>query len=248
VEVDGAIDGDLVALGGNVILGANARINGDIVALGGRMRKAEGAQTGKVVTGLNLKDSGTWGDLRLPFFSLGAGREAGFDIAGVVMSLTSAVILALLGMAIVTFWPTQTARVGETIVTAPVPSLGVGCLIFPLAASVAIFVLITICLAPLMPVVVLLVVAGSLFGWVALGTLWGRRLTRWMGVHRATPLAAAGVGVFVLSVVAAALGAIPCLGFIVTLGAASIGLGAVALSRFGTTSHRRRQPVVDIDG
>jgi hypothetical protein len=109
---------------------------------------------------------------------------------------------------------------------------------FPLAASVAIFVLITICLAPLMPVVVLLVVAASLFGWVALGTLWGRRLMWWMGMRRVPPLAAAGVGVFALSVMAAAVGAIPCLGVIVTLGATSIGLGAVALSRFGTTRHR----------
>jgi hypothetical protein len=47
-------------------------------------------------------------------------------------------------------------------------------------------------------------------------------------------VALAGVGVFVLSVISAVLGQIPCLGFLLVLLAGSTGLGAVALSRFGT--------------
>jgi hypothetical protein len=242
VEIDGTVEGDVVALLGDVNLEAGARVDGDVIALGGRVWKAEGAQTGKVVEGLAIQIPQLWQGLRPPLFGLND-----WDIWTALTTLVSALIMAGLGMAIVTFWPTQTAQVAETIASAPLPSLGVGCLLYPLAGSLAVFVLLTICLAPFVPVVVLLVVAASLLGWVALGILGGRWLARGLGWRRATPLAAAGVGVFALSIAAAVAGAVPCLGSILVLGAASIGLGAVALSRFGTSPHgsRAAEPSVE---
>jgi amino acid permease len=53
-------------------------------------------------------------------------------------------------------------------------------------------------------------------------------------------LALTGTGVFFITLVAALVGVIPCLGALLVFGAACTGLGAVALSRFGTTSYRRR--------
>jgi cytoskeletal protein CcmA (bactofilin family) len=229
VEIDGAVAGDVVALLGDVNLEAGARVDGDVIALGGRVQKAEGAQTGNVVEGVG------WQGLRPSLFGL---RD--WDIWTVLTMLMGALIMAGLGLAIVTFWPTQTAQVAETIATAPLPSLGVGCLLYPLAGSLAVFILVTICLAPFVPVVVLLVVAASLLGWVALGMLGGRWLARGMGWRRATPLAVAGVGVFALSITAAIIGAVPCLGSMAVLATASVGLGAVALSRFGTSPYRGR--------
>ncbi len=236
VEIDGTVEGELVALAGDIDLGPHANITGDIVALGGRVRQAEGAQTGKIVRGPAIRNVGFWQGLSFRSSSL-RGESVAFSLA---VTLVVAVILALVGMAIVTFWPTQTAQVAETVLYAPLPSLGVGCLLYPLAASLTVFVLITICLSPLAPVVVLSVVAASLFGWVALGTLGGRWLTRSTGWRTATPLAVTGVGVFFITFVTAFIGAIPCLGGLLTLSAASIGLGAATLSRFGTSSYRRR--------
>ena len=146
-------------------------------------------------------------------------------------------LLALLGMFIVAVWPGQTNEVGRTIVSAPVPSTGLGCLIYPLAASLAFFLLITICLMPFVPVVVLLVIAAVLFGWIALGSLFGRWLVRTLGWHTASPVAATGVGVFALSILGAIIGAVPCLGSLLVLFVSSAGLGAVVLSRFGTTPY-----------
>jgi hypothetical protein len=131
-------------------------------------------------------------------------------------------------------WPTQTNEVGRTIVNSPLPSLGIGCLIYPLAALFSLIILITICLAIFVPVVVLLVVAASLFGWIALGVLLGRWLASVTGWRSATPLALSGLGVFMLTILAAIVGEVPCLGTLLVIGAASIGLGAVTLSRFGT--------------
>lgn len=243
VEVDGIVERDLVALGGDVTLGAHAHIRGDTVALGGHVQRSEGAQTGDIIHGLPIRSFRFWRALRLPFsVPLDGSLRPASVVWGSVTAVGIAVSIALLSVAIVHFWPAQTVQVAETILTAPLPSLGVGCLLYPLAASLVFFILITICLAPVVPAVVLLVVAASLFGWVALGTLWGRRLVHWVGWRRATPLATTGAGVFILTIVAAVAGALPCLGIILTLGAASIGLGAVTLSRFGTTPYRPQPP------
>jgi hypothetical protein len=237
VEVNGVVEGDLVAFGGRVDLGAQARINGDTVALGGRVTQAPGAQSGDIVEGPAIRN------VRVPFFPMNLSARPRAVIGAVVTTLVVAAIMALLGIAIAAFWPSQTAQVGETILNAPLPSLGVGCLVYPLAASLVVFVVITICLAPFVPVAALLLVAASLLGWVSLGRLFGRWLARWTGWRGATPLAVTGAGVFALTVVAAVLGAVPCLGFVLVLGASSIGVGAVALSRFGTSSYGSR--VVD---
>jgi cytoskeletal protein CcmA (bactofilin family) len=241
VEIDGVVKGEVVALGGDVTLGTRARVGGEVVVLGGHIRQAEGAQTGRVIKGAAIARGQFWRSLRLPLFS---SRDRWSVTWTIVTALTGALIMTLLGMAVTTFWPTQTAQVGKTILVAPLPSLGVGCLLYPLGGSLIVFVLITLCLIPFAPFLVLLLVTASLFGWVALGTLWGRWLVRLFGWRQATPLMAAGAGVFALTIVATVAGAVPCLGPLLVVGAASIGLGAVALSRFGTSRYRDRPTAV----
>lgn len=239
-KVDGTVEGDLVALGGDVILGTHARIAGNVVAIGGHIEQHEGARTGDIVRGPTIRNIRFWKGLRLPFFSLGTSARPNSVVWFGVITLMGALLMAALGLAISTFWPTQTSQVADTIVASPLPSVGVGCLIYPLAVTLTVFVLITICLAPFAPVVVLFVVAASLFGWVALGTLFGRWLARWTGWRGATQLAVTGTGVFALTIVAAVMGSLPCLGPIVTFAAVSIGAGAVTLSRFGTARPESR--------
>jgi len=240
VEINGSVQGDAVALGGNVDLYSQARVAGDLVALGGRVRRAEGAQTGEVIQGLSVRDARFWRGLRAPFFS----PQFSTDPATIAWSALTAFILSLvmaaLGVVVVAFWPTQTTAVGQTILRSPLPSLGIGCLLYPLAGSLIFFLLITICLSLFVPVIALLLVAASLLGWIALGVLWGRWLTRRTGWRRATPVMVAGVGVFTLSFISIVVGAVPCVGSLLVLGATSLGLGAVALSRFGTTRYPRR--------
>lgn len=232
VTIDGLIEGDLIALGGDITLQAHARVKGDVVALGGHVHQAEGARTGEVVKGLTLRSVR---ELRVTPFSSETDLRSWNTVGSVVATLAGAVLMALLGMAVVNFWPAQTTQVGKTIITLPLPSLGVGCLLYPLAGGLTLFLLVTLCLAPFAPVVVLLLVAASLFGWVALGTLWGRWLVRRLGWRRMTPLLVVGVGVFSLTMGMVVAGAVPCLGPLLILSASGIGLGAVTLSRFGTS-------------
>jgi hypothetical protein len=233
-QIDGEIQGDLTTFGGHVTLSNLARVGGNVVALGGRVDEAPGADVGSIVQGPSVRNFRFWDGLRPTGFPRIIGTRPESAIFSALGTLMGTVILSVIGMAVYAVWPRQTDEVGRTIVNAPLPSLGVGCLIYPVAAFVALIILITICLAIFVPVVALLVVAASLFGWIALGVLLGRWLAGVTGWRTATPLAVSGLGVFILSFAAAILGEIPCLGSLVVLGAASIGLGAVTLSRFGT--------------
>jgi hypothetical protein len=236
VEVDGTVGGELIALGGDVVLNTHASVQGKVMALGGNLSQVTGARTGEIVQG-PVEGVGEW---RWPFFSLGANQRFWSIVWSAVTTFMSALVMALLGVAVVTFWPAQTNQVGETIVLAPLPSLGVGCLLYPLAGSLSFFLLITLCLSPFAPAVALLLVAASLFGWIALGTLWGRWLMRWLGWRRATLPLTVGVGTFTLTIMLAIAGAVPCLGPLLIIGVASLNLGAVALSRFGASRYRGR--------
>jgi hypothetical protein len=242
LEIDGAVEGEVVSLGGDISLGAHARVNGDVVALGGQVNQAEGAQTGQIVKGPRVTGVGFWRRLRLPLLPLSVDSGSWSVVWTAVTTLVGGLIVALLSMATVTFWPSQTDRVIKTVVTKSLPSLGVGCLLYPLAGSLAILLLITLCLAPFTPFVILLLVAASLFGWIALGTLLGRWLVRRLGWRGATPLIAAGTGAFALTFGAVLVGTIPCLGPLMVLVIASTGLGAVALSRFGTSRFQSHPP------
>jgi hypothetical protein len=236
-QIDGAVGGDMVALGGDVILEPHAHIQGDVISFGGQVEQAPGAQAANIIQGPALGNVQFWRDLTPPFAFW--NRPIRSFTGTMLVGLIGAVGLGLLAAAVITLWPARTARVGETIVRAPLPSLGLGCLLYPLVATFTLLILLTICLAPLAPAAILIVVASSLLGWIALGTLWGRRLLYWLGWHTATPAATAGVGVFVLTGLAVLAGYIPCLGAVIVLGAASIGLGAVALSRLGSTGRER---------
>jgi hypothetical protein len=240
--IDGTVEGEVIALGGDVFLDPHAHVKGKVMSLGGDVRRAKGARVGELVEGPAIGAD----KLRWPsFFSVKASSSSWSIVWNVVMTLVSALGMTLLAVAVVTFWPAQTRQVGETIITRPLPSLGVGCLLYPLAGSLIFFLLITLCLSPFVPVVALLLVAASLFGWIALGTLWGRWLMRWLalwsGWHGASPLLTVCVGVFTLTIGVALVGALPCLGPLVVSCMAGISLGAVALSRFGTSRYRPRK-------
>lgn len=240
VEIQGTVQGDLVVLGGDIILGETAVVRGTLVGIGGKLARAPGARTGEIVTGPSFAEGGVW-RFRFP----GPFGEGPWNLFAVLVGLSSALFLGLLGLVIVALLPVQTANVGRTIVQAPWTSVGIGCLLVPLTLSVAFFALITLCFSLLVPVLIVLLLAAGLFGWVALGTLLGRSLARALG-WRTTPALLGGVGVFLLTIIAGIIGWIPCLGSVIVLCAAGLGLGAVALSRFGTRVYRQKTPATNL--
>jgi hypothetical protein len=81
-----------------------------------------------------------------------------------------------------------------------------------------------------------LFVAAGVFGWIGLGYEVGRRMGVAMKWELQDP-AAAGLGTLLLSLVAGGIGFIPCVGWLLLVFVASLGLGAVMLTRFGSQAY-----------
>jgi hypothetical protein len=130
--------------------------------------------------------------------------------------------------------PKPIQHTAKTALEQPILSGGVGLLAtvgFPL---LLIGIGITIVLIPISLTGFLVMALAWFLGRVALGVEIGRRIAPLFKQDWALPLCA-GVGTFTLTfVVDAVIKIIPCIGWLFALLIGVLGLGAVALTRFGT--------------
>jgi hypothetical protein len=241
IKSDGETKGDVVVVGGQVNLEKSAHVMGDVVTIGSQLARAEGATIeGDVVN--NVAPNITVPNGNIPPVVPPPQVKPTFGIfwrAAAV--LFRAVAVALLAMLVVMFLQPQIERVGQAIIRQPVMSGGVG-LLAALGAPLVIFLValvlaLTLILIPVAVVVVLLgaliLTLAWLFGIIALGQEVGERFSRSINQTWA-PVLTAGFGTFLLMLVGGAIGEIPCIGWLATLSIAVLGIGGVAVTRFGT--------------
>ena len=229
VRVDGEVDGDAYALGGGVFLGSTARVTGDVFTSGRVAREPGATVLGQVVEGgrENARVR-TEINIRPP---IGIGTVVN-QIVRAVLTFLGALGIAALGIVVVLLAPDPTRMVAEALVGSPALSLGVGLLTL-LAAVLVLPFLVIICIGiPVAVVAVLALIVAGVFGWVAAGLALGERLLAALRQPHSLVVGVA-IGLLVLAV----LVSIPCLGAVVALFVGAWGLGAVVLSRFGTTPY-----------
>jgi hypothetical protein len=143
-----------------------------------------------------------------------------------------AVILGLL-------FPQQIKRVATTFSSEPLVTGGVGLLSIVIAAILLVLFTITIILIPVTVLSVLLLGVAFLFGWIAMGNEIGFRLAQ---LFKTTwhPSIASGIGVLLLGLVTGFATLIPCIGWLVGFIVAIVGLGAVVISRFGSSKYANK--------
>jgi hypothetical protein len=252
-EVDGTIENDLVVSDGEIALGEDARIEGNVICSWScDIHQEEGAQVeGVIIEGTRLPLPA------LPFtpeFQLQGDRGIGmpFPVTGwaaapgsalrfalrVLRGIGSILVVAVVAGLVALIWPQQTARVGQTIVEAPGQTFGIGLLAGAAAIAAAVVLAITICLAPAAIVIAIALAAAGFFGWIGAGAIVGERLLKALNSREAAPMWAAGLGTLLISLASAGLGLVRCVGIlggIATFVLGCLGLGAVVLTRFGTT-------------
>ena len=109
-------------------------------------------------------------------------------------------------------------------------SFGMGLLTLVVGVLLGLLLLIACCLGL---IVWLALGVAWLAGWVAVGLWLGQRLLQALNARNASSIGEVALGVFLITV----LTQLPaCIGFFVGLVLGCIGLGAVALTRFGTRS------------
>ena len=150
--------------------------------------------------------------------------------------LGRAISIAILAMLLSLFLRPQMERVAQAAVSQPMMAGGVGLLTVVLVPIVMIVMAITLILIPVSVIVGFVVAFAWLFGLVALGMEVGERFTKAIEQSWA-PVLTAGFGAFLLAMVSESLAIVPCVGWVVSMLIALVGIGAVALTWFGSRGY-----------
>lgn len=237
LQLDGQVDGDAVVIGGLVSLGSQSSLAGDAVTVGGTVQRADGARVGGNIISnfpppsLQLPSSGATQIQPLPpqprlqfdFGPLGAAAGVFFQALG----------FAILAMVLTVFLHPQLDRAAQAIVGQPFVAGSVGILTIIATALTALILTATLILIPVAIVAVLLLVLAWIFGVVAMGMEVGDRFAK--AVHRSwEPVLTAGLGTFLLAIGVGTINLIPCVGWLAAAILGLVGLGAAAITVFGT--------------
>jgi hypothetical protein len=237
LTVDGTVNGDFIAIGGAVNIEDTADINGNISLVGATIKKSPLAEINGEITEQSPK-----------FFDFNLSDPKAFNfpftaktslLTKMLQASLQALAMAALAVILGLLLPNQIKRVADTINKEPLVTGGVGLLSVVVAPILLVLLTITLILIPVAILSTFLVGLAVLFGWIAIGYEIGERLavlfkTTW---H---PSIAAGIGVLLLGLVTGFATLIPCIGWLIGVIVAILGLGAVVISRFGSSKYANK--------
>jgi hypothetical protein len=253
-DVEGVIENDLVVSSGDIYLGNESWVQGNVICSWNcDIERDEGARVdGSFTEGVPPGSFRIENDGRfpvpvpsLPTLWMNGPRQAMRWVLNTIRLLVSILVVAATAGIVALIWPHQTALVGRTAIETPGPSLGIG-LLTAVAGTVLIVALaITICLSPVAILAALALGTASLFGWIGVGALVGKRLLRAFNVRHIAPLWAAATGTLITTLISLGLSGAFCLaplGWLLIFVLGCLGLGAVVLTRLGTTPYAPSRP------
>jgi hypothetical protein len=254
--VEGPVGGDVVSVGGSTTLGPRADVNGDVVVVGGTLHRDPAARIGGQVKEIGLGEINLWPrgwNLR-PSLNRPGGLFGGGSLFALVSTLSRLAVLCILASIVMLFSREYVERVSLQAASEPVKAGVVGLLIqllfIPVLIAIIVLMVITIIGIPfllLIPFAILAAILLALVGFTAVAYDLGQLAANRFGAAGRSPyvIAAIGVGLLLLPLVLSRLisfaGGIfwPITGTLVFLGlcaeylAWTVGLGAIALVRFG---------------
>jgi hypothetical protein len=248
LTINGVINRDTVIFGGTATLGTTAHILGNLSTLGSTLDRAEGSlvdgqvNNGNVHFGNGQSITVPPASSYNPFASFMHFAVNPF-LSWVANVLGQSITLALLAMLLMLFLAQPADRVAHAIIAQPLTAGGLGLLtlvavpvILVALALLSILIITLIITVPLMVIVSVALGMALLFGWIAVGYEVGQRFTK--AIHQEWhPAFSAGLGTFVLTLIAASLTNTPvlsCVGWLVPFLLSIAALGAVLMTRFGT--------------
>lgn len=213
VSITGTVEGNIELYGSTIALQSGSQVHGDIQLYGGNWTKSPAAQLDGTI--FDHSKHGDW-------FFASIGRFS--------FPLLSILTWIALGVLLTSLLPDHVMLVRATVISMTRRSLVIGLLSALLAPAILVVLVALILPIPLAIIVAVGLVAAWALGTVAIGWLVGEYVLRTFAPHRNTRPMQVVVGLTVLVLA----GSLPYIGWLVTVGAGLLGLGAVFLSRFGT--------------
>lgn len=223
IVVAGTVNGDIDLYGGSVVLLIGSHLHGDINLYAAHWTRGQGVQF------VGAVDDHTQ---RFSWLFPGMGMFS--------FPLLPLITWIALGLFLTTLLPEHVMIVRTTVVSKSQRSLMIGLLSVILAPPLLVVLIALILSIPVAIIVALGLIAAWALGTVAIGWLVGERILHKLAPQKNTRPMQVVVG---LTVVVLA-GSIPFIGWILSIVAGLLGVGAVFLSRFGTRLYvQPRQPL-----
>jgi hypothetical protein len=241
LTIAGQVNGNAAVFGGGAELASTAHITGNLSVIGSTLVRTAGSLVdGQVFNSATAAPQSATSAQPLPGSPIvvlpGAVRGSLAPLWSALAALVRSLALALMAMLVMLFLAPHAQRVAQAAVDQPLIAGGVGLITLLLAPVALLLMVLTILLIPIAALAVIALLVAGLFGWIAIGLEIGQRFSR--AVHQEWhPALSAGVGTFVLTLVAAALTSIPvvaCIGWLLPFLVGLVALGAVGMTRFGT--------------
>lgn len=252
--IAGTINGDVVIFDGDLTIAEGATLNGDCVLLDGVLdnqssRSISCTQLDNIMPGVIgglLNEVVRDGDLPSTIEVERPSPLVHF-LGGIGETIGQTLVLGLLAFFVAAAAPRQMQQVAAAMRQKPVASGAVGTLTFLAAPFVLTIlavlsaVLILACGLGLLgfPVLFALVLglgAAGIMGWIALGNIAGEKMAEWLNLQNRSLTVTTVLGTMTVTLIFGLLGTIPFFigEWLVSLLAIWLGLGAVALTKFGT--------------
>jgi hypothetical protein len=233
LRIDGHVEGDAVAFGGNIELGPKAEVEGDVASFGGKITVAEGARIDGDQT--SFGSAGMASTLGQVFTQLPMTTQhlrADFDDSDSGPSIADFLVRFALffGLGFLLWWilPTPMREIEAELRRDPFRCGLIGFVGAVALVPSTLLLLLSVIGIPVVPLLWGAVALAVLMGSVAMAHAFGLRIPNIaQGKTQAVVLA---VGVLILTVV----GLIPYLGPLAICVIGMLGLGAVIRTRFGT--------------
>ena len=226
LTVAGVVHDDAVAVGGSVTLEPGALVEGNAVAVGGKVD----VQPGATLQGDRVGIGGPIGSV-ISKFALGSMDEGKFGAVMVFLvvlgKMMRVAVLLVMGILILTFMPDRYARVREYLTKRPGKSALTGMIMFLATVPLCILFGVTVIGIPLIPFLVLALLAFMVVGLTAFLTWLGDRIPIFKG--RKSPVGALAIGAVLFLIVSL----IPMVGTVVLMGVSFVAAGAAFMTRFG---------------
>jgi hypothetical protein len=254
-DIEGKVAGDVVATGGNIQLGPHSSVGGNVLAVMGTVSTSPGAvvkgTTQSNPFGTNGNSSVHWAPWASSSERFGLGNPADLFLRSIPVGMLSLVLL-LLAVAVVSVQPGRVRISSATLDAEPGPSVVVGLimgfLLGPAVGFLAFVLAITVVGIILIPVLMVGIGLGLLFGLVVISLWLGRRIyetTHQVGIPHVPPIileVLIGMAVLLGSTLVPAVFIswwITLLMAVLLYFVACIGIGSAILSRLGTLAPSR---------
>jgi hypothetical protein len=232
LDLQGQVLGDVTLLGGDLTLSPTARLGGNLNLGGGTLHPSAGSVIeGRIHTGSSIP---------LPDLPERNATPLG---ATLLRNLLNALMLSLSAAFLTRYFPHGITRVGEAASRHALVSGSIGLLVGVVGISLLVTMAYTILLIPVSLLGLFALGLAVIFGWIGLGATAGRLIGRIMN-HPFSSAKSAFIGTMVFVLVLELISSLPLVGGLLGIIAAAIGLGAVALTRFGL---QRFVPASDFD-